>query len=167
MDALPSLQSLGSVAIWPVLAMNWQSILAYFPAVERFINGLNVDILIEMILGTWIGWSGLALLSALTLSHFAYSTWKTLRNLALVTFYTKCSIEESSSMHDQVLDWITRDSRFHTVSTNKLVLRYDNEIEVPDTEENIDVSRMINEVVSRGSLLASAPPQDNDHSRFV
>lgn len=148
MDALNSLQSLSSVAIWPVLMMNWRSILAYFPAVERFVDGLNVDVLIQMVFGTRLGLSGLGLLASLALAHLAYSTYRILRDVALATCYTKCSISENSNMHDQVVDWITRNPKFHSVNTGEVIVRYDVEIEIPDDEEKIDVSRMMNEIVS-------------------
>lgn len=148
MEALNSLQSLSSVAIWPVLMMNWRSIVAYFPAVESFIEDLNVDVLVRLILGTRLGLSGLGLLFTIALAHFTYSAYRTLRDLALVNCYTKCSISEDSSMYDHIESWITRNPQFNTVTTGEISMRYDAEIEVPDDEENIDVTRMMNEIVS-------------------
>lgn len=147
MSALNSLQSLSSVAVWPVLMMNWRSIVGYFPAVERFINDLNVDVLIQMVLGTWLGLSGLSLLLSLALAHSAYSTYKTVRDLALATFHTKCSISESSGMYSQVVRWITRNPKLRSVNTGRVIGRYD-EVEIPDDEENIDIARMMREIVS-------------------
>lgn len=148
MEALNSLQSLSSVAIWPVLMMNWRSIVAYFPAVERFIDGLNVDVLVQLVLGTRLGLSGLGLLFALALAHLAYSAYRALRDLAMLSCYTKCSISEHSTMHDHIVSWITRNPQFRSITTGEVVMRYDAEIEVPDDEENIDVTRMMNEIVS-------------------
>lgn len=147
MDALNSLQSLSSVAIWPVLMMNWRGILAYFPTVERFINGLNVDVLIQLVLGTRLGLSGLGLISTLALLHFSYSAYRTIQGLVLVTCYTKCSIAEGSTMYDQITDWITRNPRFRSVNTGQFIAKYDVEIEVPDADDKIDIARMTNEIV--------------------
>lgn len=148
MEAFSSFQSLSSVAVWPVLMMNWRSIVAYFPAVGRFIDGLNVDVLMQMVFGTRLGLSGLGILTSLALAHFAYSAYLALRNIALTTCYTKCAISEHSSMHDQLLEWIMRNPKFQSVSTGEIVMKFDEDIEIPDDEEDIDVSRMMNEIVS-------------------
>lgn len=147
MEALNSLQSLSSVAIWPVLMMNWRSIVAYFPAVERFINNLNIDVLMQMVLGTWLGLSGLGFFACLALGHSAYSIYKTLRNLALVNFYTKCSITKNSTMYHHVVDWVNRNPKFQAVHTYKITVRH-LDIEIPDDKEEIDITLMQNEIVS-------------------
>lgn len=154
MDVLASLQSLSSMAIWPVLMMNWRSIVAYFPAFERFIDGLNVDILIHMILGTRLGLSGLSLLSFLALAHLTYSAWRTIRRLALVTCYTKICMSQSSPMFQQVVDWMTRNcSKFQYINTGQVSFNHSiDQLDVPDSEENIDIARLMNEVVSPSSF---------------
>lgn len=148
MDAFNSLQSLSSVAIWPVLMMNWRSILAYFPALESFVNGLNVDVLIQLVLGTRLGLSGLGLISTLALLHISYSAYRTIQDLALATCYTKCSVSEGSAMYDQITEWITRNPRFRSVNTGEFITKYDVEIEIPDADDTIDIARMTNEIVS-------------------
>lgn len=148
MEAFSSLQSLSSVALWPVLMMNWRSIIAYFPAVERFISGFNMDVMIRMVFGTWLGLSVLGFLATVAMAHVAYSAWGIIRDLALLTCYTKCSISEDSSLYDQIMDWITRNPRFQLVNTGEVIEQSDEDIEIPDTDDKIDVARMVNEIVS-------------------
>lgn len=104
--------------------MNWRSIVAYFPAVENFINNLNVDVLIQLVFGTRLGLSGLGLFSALLIAHFAYSSWTALRTMALAYCYTKCSISQEISLYDEIVEWVTRSPRFHTVSTGHITFKY-------------------------------------------
>lgn len=125
MESLPSLQSLSSMAIGPVLMMNWRSIIAYFPAVEHFINTLNVDVMIQLVLGTRLGLSGLGLFSTLVFAHFAYTAWTAVRKMALLYCYTMCSISQECSLHDNIIEWITRNPRFHAVSTGRIRIRYE------------------------------------------
>lgn len=112
------------MAIGPVLMMNWRSIVAYFPAVENFINTLNVDVLIQLVLGTRLGLSGLGLFSTLLIAHCAYSAWSALRTMALAYCYTKCSISQHIDLYDEVVEWVTRNPRFRTVSTGHITFKY-------------------------------------------
>lgn len=134
------------MAIGPVLMMNWRSIVAYFPAVEQFINDVSVDMLVQLVLGTRLGLSGLGLFSTLLLAHLAYSAWRAARTLALGSCYTKCSVSQDNSMYEEILEWITRNPRFQSISTGRIKFRYDSEFEVPDTEGEIDISRMVDEI---------------------
>lgn len=118
------MQSLSSMAIGPVLMMNWRSVVAYFPAVEKFIDGFDVDVVIRFVLGTRLGLSGLGLVGTLLLLHIAWTAWTAIRKLVLVWFYTKCSVPEACSLHDQILEWIVKNPRFHSVSTGQIVVSY-------------------------------------------
>lgn len=113
------------MAIGPVLMMNWRSIVAYFPAVEQFINNLNVEVLLQLVLGTRLGLSGLGLFSTLLLAHFAYIAWRAIRTLALSYCYTKCSVSESNSMYEEIMEWITRNPRFQSISTGQIKIKYE------------------------------------------
>ncbi|KAJ4405040.1 hypothetical protein N0V82_010384 [Gnomoniopsis sp. IMI 355080] len=159
MESLPSFQSLSSMAIGPVLMMNWRSIVAYFPAVEQFVNDLSVDMLLQLVLGTRLGLSGLGLFSTLLLAHFAYSAWRAVRTVALGYCYTKCSVSQNESIHGEIVEWITRNPRFQSISTGQVRFNIDTEFEVPDTEGEIDVSRMVDEIffdenTNRGAIQA-------------
>lgn len=146
MDVLPSLQTLSSVAIWS----NWRRILAYFPPAERFLNDLNAEILIHQVLGTRLGLSVVFLLLTAVSAHFVHVGWHWVRNKTLVYCYTKISIEQGSMVHSQVIDWTLRHrDMFASVNTGRSVMRYsDVRIDVPDAEGEIDITRMMNEIVS-------------------
>lgn len=120
MESLPSLQSLSSMAIGPVLMMNWRSIVAYFPAVEQFVNDLSVDMLLQLVLGTRLGLSGLGLFSMLLIAHFTYSAWRAVRTVALDSCYTKCSVSQNENMYSEIVEWITRNPRFQSISTGQI-----------------------------------------------
>lgn len=112
------------MAIGPVLMMNWRSVVAYFPAVEQFIDSLDVDVVIRFILGTRLGLSGLGLVGTFLLLHLVWSAWTSIRKVALRWCYTKCSVPEGCSLYDQIVEWIVKNPRFHSVSTGQIVISY-------------------------------------------
>lgn len=144
-----SLKGLSSVAIGPVLMMNWRRIVAYFPAVERLIDGLDSEKLLQALLGTRTGLSMLGVLGSVVAAHFLHMAWNGAWSLVMRSFYTKCSLSEHSTIHDQVLSWITKKPKFQSATTVKIMDRVDDnsEVEVSDTEDSIDIERMVNEIV--------------------
>lgn len=148
MDVFPALSSLSSVAIGPVVLMNWRRIVAYFPAVERLIDGLDSEKLLHAMLGTRTGLSMLGVLGSVVAAHFLHMAWNGAWRLVMGTFYTKCSLSEHSNIHDQVLSWITKNPKFQSATRVKIMDRIDDKVEVSDTEDSIDIERMVNEIVS-------------------
>ncbi|PSR83515.1 hypothetical protein BD289DRAFT_453816 [Coniella lustricola] len=144
MDVLPSLQTLSSVAIWS----NWRRILAYFPPAERYLEDLNADTLIHHVFGTRIGLGVLLFLSLAALTHFAFAGWRWARHKLLLYCYTKISIEQSSLLYRQVVDWTARHPHmFTSVNTGRIQIRYSEvQIDVPDEAGEIDITRMMNEI---------------------
>lgn len=112
------------MAIGPVLMMNWRSVIAYFPAVERFIDSLDVDVVIRFILGTRLGLSGLGAVGTVILLHLVWTAWTAIRSLALAWCYTKCSVPDGCSLHDQIVEWIVKNPQFQSVSTGQVVISY-------------------------------------------
>lgn len=161
MDVFPALSSLSSVAIGPVVLMNWRRIVAYFPAVERLIDGLDSEKLLHAMLGTRTGLSMLGVLGSVVAAHFLHLAWNGAWRLVMGTFYTKCSLSEHSNIHDQVLSWITKNPKFQSATRVKIMDRIDDKVEVSDTEDSIDIERMVNEIVSncdfQTSLFMSGP----------
>lgn len=156
MDVIPSLRGISSVAIWPVLMMNWRRIVAYFPAIERLVDGLDSERILHALLGTRAGLSMLGLLSSLTAAHFLHLSWNAAWRLAMITFNTKCSLSEHSNIHDQVLSWVTKNPKFRSATRVKIMDRTDTKVEVSDTEDSIDIERMMNEIVRHCYCEASA-----------
>lgn len=147
MDVSSSIRGLSSVAIGPVLMMNWRRIVAYFPAVERLIDGLDSEKLLHALLGTRTGLSMLGVLGSVVAAHFLHLAWNGAWRLVMGNFYTKCSLSEHSTLHDQVLSWVTKNPKFQSATTVKIMDRIDDTVEVSDTEDSIDIERMVNEIV--------------------
>lgn len=147
MEVFPSLRGLSSVAIGPVVMMNWRRIVAYFPAVERLIDGMDSEKLLHALLGTRTGLSMLGVLGSVMAAHFLHLAWNGAWRLVMGSFYTKCSLSEHSNLHDQVLNWITKNPKFQSATTVKIMDRTDDKVEVSDTEDSIDIERMVNEIV--------------------
>lgn len=147
MDVFQSLGGISSVAIGPILMMNWRRIVAYFPAVERLIDGMDSEKLLHALLGTRTGLSMLGVLGSLTAAHFLRLAWNAAWRVVMSSFYTQCSLSEHSNIHDQVLSWITKNPKFQSATTVKIMDRIDDKVEVSDTEDRIDIERMVNEIV--------------------
>lgn len=135
------------MAIGPILMMNWRRIVAYFPAVERLIDGMDSEKLLHALLGTRTGLSMLGVLGSLTAAHFLRLAWNAAWRVVMSSFYTQCSLSEHSNIHDQVLSWITKNPKFQSATTVKIMDRIDDKVEVSDTEDSIDIERMVNEIV--------------------
>ncbi|KAI7776807.1 hypothetical protein LA080_004463 [Diaporthe eres] len=146
MDVSSSLRGLSSVAIGPVLMMNWRRIVAYFPAVERLIDGLDSEKLLHALLGTRTGLSMLSVLGSVVAAHLVHLAWNSAWRLVMGNFYTKCSLSEHSTLHDQVLSWVTKNPKFQSATRVKIMDRIDDTVEVSDTEDSIDIERMVNEI---------------------
>ncbi|KAH8757329.1 P-loop containing nucleoside triphosphate hydrolase protein [Diaporthe sp. PMI_573] len=146
MEVFQSLGGISSVAIGPILMMNWRRIIAYFPAVERLIDGLDSEKLLHALLGTRTGLSMLGVLGSLTAAHFVHLAWNSAWRIVMSSFYTKCSLSEHSNIHDQVLSWITKNPKFQSATRVKIMDRIDDKVEVSDTEDAIDIERMVNEI---------------------
>lgn len=125
MESLASFQSLSSMAVGPVLMMNWRRVATYFPAVERFIDKIDVDVVLQLVFGTRLGLSGLGLLSTLALSHVVWSIWKAVRNSIVGICYSKCSVPETTDLYDQIVEWVTQNPRFYSVATGQIVSRHE------------------------------------------
>jgi hypothetical protein len=158
MEVFQSLGGISSVAIGPILMMNWRRIIAYFPAVERLIDGLDSEKLLHALLGTRTGLSMLGVLGSLTAAHFVHLAWNSAWRIVMSSFYTKCSLSEHSNIHDQVLSWITKNPKFQSATRVKIMDRIDDKVEVSDTEDAIDIERMVNEIVCNCNCEADLCP---------
>ncbi|POS70763.1 hypothetical protein DHEL01_v210844 [Diaporthe helianthi] len=133
MDVFQSIGGISSVAIGPILMMNWRRIVAYFPAVEKLVEGLDSEKLLHAVLWTRTGLSLLGVLGSLTAAHLLHLAWNSVWRIVMSTFYTKCSLSEHSNIHDQVLSWITKNPKFQSATRVKIMDRSDDKVEVSDT----------------------------------
>lgn len=118
MDIFPSVGGLSSIAAWPIL-MNLNSLIAYFPAAERYIAQINLEDRLHSFLGTWTGFLLATIISGLFIIHSSYSILRLVCALFLSSWHVRCSVPEGTVHYLRIMEWVSAQPDFQSTALIK------------------------------------------------